>query len=70
MTMPTPRIISKGRLIAQRPLCGECNSRDVEAHATLSWNEQHQDWLIADVRDRGTCPGCGSTDVPIIWQNY
>lgn len=64
-------IFRKSRaFVKQRPVCADCGSHDVEAHGMLSWNEKHQDWQISEVRDEGSCSGCGNTEVKIHWENY
>ena len=55
-------------LVMQMPFC-ECGSPDIEAYACLSWSNELQDWQISEVRDRGTCGDCGSTDAKIVWRN-
>lgn len=55
--------------VSQRPVCADCGSREVEAHAFLSWDEGLQDWRICQVTDDGNCSGCGNTEVKIDWIN-
>lgn len=57
-------------VVAQRPTCAECGYREIEAHAMLSWSETLQDWQIVEVREHGSCSGCGNTEAKISWQDY
>lgn len=53
--------------IKQKPICAECNSADIEAHALLSWSDALQDWQIAEISHECNCADCGDTHARMKW---
>ena len=40
-------------------VCGECGGSDVVRDAWAEWDEERQEWVLANVFDDGFCNTCG-----------